>query len=83
MPEKTETKAPCLHLRCKEMFYKDVAAPPSEHDVRVEAMYGKVDARAWWCQCTQAGRGPDSQPVNMPECSRRDRACYKGLEDLA
>src|SRR5207248_866848 len=28
---------PCLELRCKQMFYKDVSAPPTEHERAVAA----------------------------------------------
>jgi hypothetical protein len=77
-----EAKPSCLNLRCKEMFYKDVSAPPTEHDLVVEKLYGKWDTRTYWCQCTQGQRGPDDQPVNRAECSRLDRPCFKGIGDL-
>ena len=77
-----ETK-PCLELRCKQMFYKDVSAPPSEHEQAVAAAFGKWDTTAYWCQCTQDSRGPDANAVNKDACSRAGRSCYKGLENLA
>ena len=77
-----ETKRACLNLRCKQMFYKDVTAPPTEHEQAVWAAFGKWDTTAYWCQCTQDSRGPDAGPVNKEACSKT-RECYKGLEDLA
>ena len=82
MASEAEAKPPCLNLRCKEIFYKDVEAPPTEHDLRVEQLYGKFDTRSYWCQGTQTGRGPDGQPVDRPGCSLRTRPCYKGIENL-
>ena len=35
-----------------------------------------ADTRAYWCACTQTGRGPDDQPVNKGECSKTGRKCY-------
>jgi hypothetical protein len=74
---------PCLNLRTKDMFYKDPASHDPEHEALIERLYGRVENKAFWCHCTQAGRGPDDQPVNRAECSRSDRKCYKGLEHLA
>ena len=76
-----ETKPPCLNLRCKQMFYKDVAAPPSEHEKAVAAAFGAWDTTAYWCQCTQDSRGPDAGPVGKDACSKA-RRCYQGLGDL-
>ena len=73
---------PCLELRYKQMFYKDVSAPPTEHEKEMARVYGTSDCTAYWCQCTQDSRGPDAGPVNKEACSKA-RTCYKGLENLA
>jgi len=78
-----DAKPPCLNLRSKDMFYKDPASQDPEHEALIERLYGRVENKAFWCQCTQGGRGPDDQPVSKAECSRGDRKCYKGLEHLA
>jgi hypothetical protein len=80
---KTHAAPACLKLRCKQMFYKDLQAPPTEHDRQVERLFGTSDMRVWWCECTQNDRGPDRKPVNLRECSAPDRTCYESLEDLA
>lgn len=83
MANETEKKAPpCLNLRFKQMFYKDVSAPPTENEKEMARVYGTWDATAYWCQCTQGGRGPDEQPVNREACSRKGRGCYKDLESI-
>jgi hypothetical protein len=83
MENKTEKQAPpCLNLRYKQMFYKDVSAPPTEVELEMKRVYGAWDATAYWCSCTQDGRGPDDQAVNKESCSRKGRACYKDLSSL-
>ena len=81
MANEPAAKRPCLNLRSKEMFYKDVSAPPTEHERAMAEAFGAWDNRAYWCHCTQVGRGPDDQPVNKEACSKA-RSCYKGLEDI-
>jgi len=76
-----ETK-PCLELRCKQMFYKDVTAPPTEQEQAVRAAFGTWDTTAYWCGCTQDSRGPDAKAVNKDACSKGGRSCYRGLENL-
>ena len=78
-----EETRPCLELRCKQMFYKDVLAGPTEHERAVAEAFGKWDTTAYWCGCTQESRGADGQAVNREACSRSGRSCYKGLEKLA
>jgi len=78
-----DRRPPCLELRCKEMFYKDISATPTEHERAMSAAFGKWDTRSYWCGCTQDSRGPDQKPVNQEACSRAGRPCYKALEHLA
>jgi len=82
MANEEEAPAPCLNLRSKDMFYKDPASANPEQEAVVARLYGTVDTKAYWCQCTQAGRGPDDQPVNKGECSKTGRKCYLGLHNL-
>lgn len=83
MPKKTARKVePCVNLCSKSMFYKDPSDPPDEHKKEVERLFGSCDTSIHWCQCTQEGRGPDDQPVDLEACSKRNRSCYKGLRDL-
>ncbi len=82
MAENTNGTPLCLNLRSKDMFYRTRTAEDAEHEALIERLYGKAETKAFWCQCTQGGRGPDEKPVNRAECSRKDRPCYKGLEDV-
>jgi hypothetical protein len=83
MTEEIKIDAPCLNLRSKDMFYKHPTAADEEQAAVVARLYGTVDTKAYWCQCTQTGRGPDDQPVNKGECSKTGRKCYLGLDHLA
>jgi hypothetical protein len=83
MPNDKAVQPVCLKLRYKQMFYKDVSAAPSENDKEIARVYGSWDTTAYWCDCTQGGRGPDDQPVNREACSRAGRPCHVGLEKLA
>lgn len=78
----SENAKPCLELRSKEMYYKDVNAPPPPEELERRKLYGFSDGRIFWCNCTQTGFGPDDKPVALGECSRKDRPCYKGLENI-
>lgn len=78
-----EPNRPCLHLRCKEMYYASPAEPPSERELEERRLYGEWDNRSYWCHCTQTGVGPDDRLVDRAACSRSDRKCYRGLEHLA
>ncbi len=78
-----EAKPPCLNLRSKDMFYKHPASVDAEHEAVVARLYGTADTKAYWCQCTQTGRGPDDRPVNKGECSKAERKCFLGLDHLA
>ena len=83
MKEPTKALTTCLNLRCKEMFYKDPAAALAVPDGDVEEPFNGFEATAYWCQGTQTGRGPDSEPVNKRACSNAVRRCFVGLETLA
>jgi hypothetical protein len=82
MAQEPEARQACLHLRTKEMFYKDPASADPEREALMARLYGRSETRVFWCQCTQTGRGPDDQPVSPTECRRPGRACYRGLEHL-
>ncbi len=73
---------PCFNLRSKEMLYGEKTDEAIAHDKEVERLFGACDTAAYWCQCTQTGRGPDDQPVNRPACSLLGRKCYEGIGDL-
>ncbi len=77
-----DPKSACLHLRCKQMFYKDPDEEEQEHRLEVERLFGACDTTAWWCECTQTGRGPDGQPCNHGDCVRPSRKCFVGLHSL-
>ena len=79
MANEQERRPPCLDLRFKQMFYRDLNEPLSEYEARQRELYGPSDTNAYWCQRTQTGRGPDEQPVNRAACSCADRKCYKSL----
>jgi hypothetical protein len=78
-----EAERPCLNLRCKEMFYKDVHAAPTERELEERKLYGHWDNRSYWCHCTQTPVGPDNRIVDWKSCSQADRSCFTGLKDLA
>jgi hypothetical protein len=83
MNNESQAPNPCLNLRSKDMYYKVRTELDAEQEAVVARLYGTVDTRAYWCHCTQAGRGPDDRPVNREECSKAGRKCYTGLEHLA
>ena len=69
---------PCLNLRCKQMFYE-----VEEFDgTKPEKPYGEGDASAYWCECTQTGRGPDEKPVDRKQCSSPLRKCFEGVHSI-
>ncbi|MBI3854377.1 MAG: hypothetical protein HY293_01665 [Planctomycetes bacterium] len=82
MANEPEAPAPCLNLRSKDMYYKHPTQADAEQAALVAKLYGTVDTKAYWCHCTQAGRGPDDRPVTKDECSRTGRKCYLGLHNL-
>jgi len=82
MTNESGAPEPCLNLRSKDMFYKHVTDADREQAAVVERLYGTADTRAYWCACTQTGRGPDDQPVNKEECSKTGRKCHLGLHNL-
>jgi hypothetical protein len=82
MANPSENRETCLNLRSKDMFYKHPTDLDAEQAAVVERLYGTADTKAYWCQCTQTGRGPDDQPANKNECSRTGRTCYLGLHNL-
>jgi hypothetical protein len=88
MAERSRPAVFCLNLRSKEMFYKDpaqggvmpgmtLAAPDGD-----ESGHG-FDGTAYWCQCTQTGRGPDDQIVGKTHCSDPGRTCHVSIANLA
>ena len=83
MPSGLDPRSTCLHLRSKEMFYSASSERDPEHDAAIEKNYGACDTTAFWCQCTQTGRGPDQGVVGRAECSQRGRTCFAGLDSLA
>jgi len=82
MVEDSKASEPCLNLRSKDMFYKHATEADAEQAALVAKLYGAVDTKAYWCHCTQTGRGPDDQPVNKGDCSKSGRKCYLGLHNL-
>ncbi len=69
-------------LRSKQMFYKDEDREEEEQRREVARLFGECDTTAFWCECTQTGRGPDGEPANCEECSSRSRSCFVGVHSL-
>ncbi|MBI4584862.1 MAG: hypothetical protein HY717_12680 [Planctomycetes bacterium] len=68
----------CQNLRCKEMM-----ASGNNSEYEREKLFDDFDAVAYWCACTQTGRGPDGQRVHRKECSVGTRRnCFVGIESL-
>jgi len=78
MTSRFDPQRMCLHLRCKQMFYEhiDVENPR-------EPPGPASDTTVYWCECTQTGRGPDEQVVNIASCASRSRRCFEGFASLA
>ena len=72
----------CIHLRSKQMYYETASTRSAEHDAEIDRLFGSCDTTAFWCQCTQTGRGPDSQISGRVECSKSARKCFVGIENL-
>jgi hypothetical protein len=83
MATSIDPKSTCLHLRSKQMFYKVPDPEEEAHRREVERLFGACDTTAYWCQCTQTGRGPDGEPANREECSRAGRRCFVSVQSLA
>ncbi len=82
MAKPTNPLVTCLNLRSKQMFYETPTTRDAEHDAEVERLFGACDTTAFWCQCTQTGRGPDQAIVGRDECSRAGRKCFIGIDSL-
>ena len=78
MSSKFDSEQICLNLRCKQMFYQ---VEDLEGD-RLERHYGDCDTTAYWCECTQTGRGPDDQPVHKEQCNSPLRKCFEGIPSI-
>ena len=70
----------CVHLRSKQMAY-DIDASEKDQE-EIEKYYGRCDTTAYWCDCTQTGRGPDDERVNLEACSSKHRSCFAGIPDV-
>jgi hypothetical protein len=77
-----DPKSACLNLRSKQMYYKDHDADEEEHRREVERLFGPCDTTAWWCECTQTGRGPDGEPCNSGACAPSSRKCFVSVHSL-
>ena len=82
MPNQPKPIETCLHLRSKEMFYEVPSRAAEEHRKEVERLFGACDTTAYWCECTQTGRGPDDQPASRDACCRAGRKCFVGIESI-
>jgi hypothetical protein len=70
MTELPQTPAPrCKFLYCKSMV---VYGEDFENDPDYQA--GTTD---FWCLQTSKAIGPDEEEVNMEECCRPERPCYR------
>lgn len=78
MTSKFDPQTTCLKLRCKQMFYEEKDEAALEHDREVERAYGACDTTAYWCDCTQTGRGPDGQRVARSTC-QAGRVCFEKI----
>ena len=68
-----ETRAMCLHLRCKGMYVPKGGGGPEE------AFAG--DTTNWWCLKTATSIGPDEDWVHRTACTP-DRPCFQGPAGL-
>jgi hypothetical protein len=57
----------CVHLRSKQMYVTDPAAPMDAYEAA---------ARHWWCNLTQHVIGPDTAGVTRGKCIP-GRDCYR------
>jgi hypothetical protein len=65
----TVTTPPCIYLRNKAMYVRDVVGQP-------ELFPEESNAPSCWCNQTQHYLGPDSQYVGRQECIP-GRECYR------
>ncbi|MDE3179519.1 MAG: hypothetical protein KGM47_07630 [Acidobacteriota bacterium] len=63
-------EAPCLRLRCKEMFIDMGTGVPFDLKDSGSGIY--------WCSHTQNCLGPDGQIVHFT-CCTQGRGCYEAL----
>jgi hypothetical protein len=63
------TTPPCVYLRNKAMFVRNVVGDPDNFPA-------DSTAGACWCNQTQQYRGPDNQYVTRHECIP-GRECYR------
>jgi hypothetical protein len=59
-----DLRAPCRHLRSKEMFHSATGAPDDEFSSGV-----------YWCQKTCEAFGPDGELADKTRCCN-GRSCY-------
>ncbi len=66
--ENVVNEAPCMHLRCKEMFIDMGTGEPFNMKDSGSGIY--------WCSHTQNCLGPDSQPAHFDYC-KQSRNCFE------
>ncbi len=74
-----DPKTHCQNIRCKEMYSQ---APRDQRwEEEMAEYYGSYDTTVFWCQLTQAGRGPDGERVDSGLCLR-GRNCFINVDEL-
>ena len=82
MSSSLDPKSTCLHLRSKQMYYKDHDEEEAEHRREVERLFGACDTTAFWCERTEIGRGPDGESCNAEDCACATRGCFVSIHSL-
>ena len=75
----------CQKLRCKEMLIHVDKPERAEDSIgsNEEGLFDHYDAVAYWCECTQTGRGPDGERVHMNCCSQGTRReCFIDINSI-
>jgi hypothetical protein len=80
MPPRFDPTKICTKLRCKEML---IHVDNPEYGKDDLGLFDPYDAVAYWCDCTQTGRGPDGERVHVDACScGTTRSCFVNIESL-
>ena len=87
MPFKYDPTKVCQQLRCKEMLihtdHTSDHTSTATDDATDEGLFDPYDAVAYWCECTQTGRGPDGERVHMDCCSLgTSRQCFVNIDSI-
>jgi hypothetical protein len=67
-------EASAYRPRCKNLYCKSILVYGEAFESDPEYQMGLGE---FWCLCTSQGHGPDEGEVNLEQCSRPDRECFK------